>query len=38
MFSNKFMCNRFEKENINWTMKWIVGSVIVNEMLHHCSV
>lgn len=27
MFSNEFMYNRCEKENINWTMKWTMGSV-----------
>lgn len=33
MFSNEFMYNSCEKENINWTMKWTMGRVY--EMLHH---
>lgn len=35
MFSNEFMYNRCEKENINCTTKWTRGIVRVYEMLHY---
>lgn len=35
MFSNEFMYNRCEKENITWTTRWTIGIVRVYEMLHY---